>query len=213
MDPISPRPCGGLEGGLGMPKPYVPGLDLISNLDDEVRFYATIGIIVGLWGAFEGTLFQFFEKASGIPHDLAASIYYRVRSDKARSEMTNLAMLHKLAGRPELSQWKDLYKRLDNSAEITRYRNLVAHNPVLRQITMPAQPEFFRRDPASTGMPVGVFSYPEPRPPEVRHTVSLDPVKVAAGKENYEADITKLREICADLDQLHTDLDAFYATL
>ncbi len=195
-----------------MPKPHVPNLDLIPNLDDEVRFYATIGVIISMWGAFEQTLFRFFEKASGMPHDLAASVYYQVRSDEARNDMTNQAMLHKLAGRAELTKWKDLSRRLSASAETSRFRNLVAHNPALRDITVHVTPGIYRLDLESNRY-VQLPS-PEARPHEVRHFVRQDPVQVATGKrKHYEADITKLREICAELERLHSDLDDFFETL
>jgi hypothetical protein len=154
-----------------------------------------------------------------MPHELAASIYYQVRSDEARSDMTNQAMLHKLSGQSKLTQWEHLYKRLGNSAETSRYRNLVAHNPVLQHITMPAEPAAFRIDLGSTGLPIGksvgmMDPSPDEGRPIVRHSVSQDPVQVTAGRRrHFEADITKLREICAELEQLHIDLDAFFATL
>ena len=88
-----------------MPKPHIPDLDRVPVLDDEVRFYATIGIIVSVSGALERTLFQFYEKATG---EMAAPVYYRARTDADRREMTNKAMRRLLAGScPWLSRLDD----------------------------------------------------------------------------------------------------------
>src|ERR1044072_2259713 len=113
-----------------------PNRMLTPNIDYEVRFFATIGAIVSLSGALERTLFQFFEKASGMSPNQAASKYYQARGGEAR-RMTDLAMCRLLVEKPALAQWNALYRRLGNAAETTRYRNLVAHNPVQRDIHTP----------------------------------------------------------------------------
>lgn len=196
------------SGGLPsvMPKPHVPDLDALSRVqDDELRFYAIIGVLVSLHAGLELTLFEFFAKACGLKREMAATIYYKVKSDEAREGMADGAMSCRLSGK-KLATWVALLKRM--KSEASQFRHLVSHNPVGRDFHVAVYESTSGTPPLPLPQPSFVFR------PEAVHRVRQDQTQVDVGaRKPREADFDRLRVVCEELSKLHDDLEAFFASL
>lgn len=189
-----------------MAAPFVPDLDALETQSDpQVAFYAMIGVLISLCGGLERSLFEIFEKGTQLDHDLAAQVFHAVRSDEARSEMAQVAMTHRLRGDAALAaEWKALATEIF-SAATTRERNLVGHNPVVRDIHMVIP----------TGKkPSGLLLLWDAEP-VVSPAVRQDPIKQAVKprKGLTEVRISEVKAACKHLSALLTRLDALLARI
>jgi hypothetical protein len=149
---------------------------------------------------------------TGLDQKMAASIFYAVWNTSGRRMMADAAMCARLDGRPELTEWIALRKRIDPGP-----RNLLGHNVVEKDITHTLSPTGFRSpyksdvlDLGRTGgspyeMELGRVILEEPR-----FFVSQDETQIMAGNRRpWKADFDSLFAYCNDVIGILNDLNAF----
>jgi hypothetical protein len=175
----------------------IPDLDALAKMpDQEIRFYAIVGVLMSVTGALERLEFSTFQKGTQLPEDAAASIFYEVLNDSARSSMARAAMDYRVSGDTVLEpKWIMLKRRLD-SKDVKADRNLVSHNPTIRKM----RPRFM-------GLLLALTTHTP------RHIVRQDPVRVRMGRADAQTDFDRLKAACEHLFTLHTELDDFLTAL
>lgn len=177
---------------------HLPDLNALEKMGDrEIRFYAAVGILMSLNGALERLEFTTFRKGARLGEDLAAAVFYQVKNDSARRDMSRVAMDDRMAADPvNKPNWDALVARL-NDTNAKRARNLVSHNPAERQVTV-----------HNTGLLMALWNH------EIEGVVKQDPIQVKVGKEKDDAaDFGRLKGACQHLHPLLIDLEAFLDSL
>lgn len=190
-----------------MAQPHVPDLVAISQLDDELQFFALIGTLANLHAALDEAQFELFAKASRWPGDMARDVYLANQNEQARRAMTDVALKHVLTSSQQ-GRWGEIKGRIP---PISNIRNLFSHNPVRVDVTI-----------ALTGLEMIMNPPPLPLPqpaavvskPIKRFYAKLDHERAkATGRKALEGDLNDLKRAVDDLVVLHADLDALIRSI
>lgn len=154
------------------PRPHLPDIIAIRKvLDPEIQFYAIIGACISLVASNDHALFECYLAASGLPQGDAAKEFYRYAANFDRKRgLADTAIKGAVASRFALSKrWDELQLRAQQYLGPLGARNLLAHNPVLMELT------FFIPDEKLTDGTSGEFRL------DAEFSISQHPTLVSSG--------------------------------
>jgi hypothetical protein len=90
-----------------------------------LEFHQHLGAVMRMWSGVERALYNWFERATGMPDSMARGIFYGARGFSARAEMLESTLEHTTALTPAQSVFvKEAVKK---ARQYSGFRNRVAH--------------------------------------------------------------------------------------
>jgi hypothetical protein len=94
-------------------------------LDATVEFHQHFGAVMRMWSGVERALYEWFQRATGMPDPMARGIFYGARGFSARAEMLESALEHTKNLTPE--QMTFVKEAVKKARQYSGFRNKVAH--------------------------------------------------------------------------------------
>jgi hypothetical protein len=108
--------------------PLLGPIELIQ--DQEIRLYATIGVIISLTAGLELMLLDIFAAGLEINETLAGEILFQAKVGSLQRDMAIVALTARLKDSVLEDEWNALQERLVKATSQNSSRHLLAHNVV-----------------------------------------------------------------------------------
>lgn len=102
--------------------------------DDNMRFYALIGISVSTAAEIEHNLFDCYYSTSGHTKKKAALNFYKKVNFSYKRDLADVAVRARLANLPILRVWDEIIGDIQTACGPDGARNLVSHNPLAAHV-------------------------------------------------------------------------------